>query len=480
MTDGKNDLMDYLKSLDDKDVAAFAAFVASRASGDDPAPGVRQYIGARYVPVFANPLEWTDTRGYEPLTIVTHQGNSYTSMQSVPTGIDIANTDYWALTGNYNAQIDAYRAEVQAFDQRIADNAEAAADALAEVAAETAARKAAITAEATARASADEELANRINEAVEKVPYLTNERGRSAVFIGDSFMAPSTSYPQKLAYFVCQLTGWDMYNYAVGGTGWVDAGGVGMTFQNQLDKAAQEISIPTSNVDYVIIGGGFNDWNESPQLTYNQLYSAALATLQKAAALFPNAKIVCIPMMFRNWGVDAHMHNLYSAICSGLCAANKPFQLITDAYMWQLAFKNVDGVHPTVELYKIMAQYVVSKVFGGDVKVDRLYTLPFNNANVNGTLTFMNMGGVVSCSIGNISVTNMAAGSSVQIASKVPLFAASLATQRVPVLNASGVHVGQVVFSGSAVLYVSHIAVTSSTTYNGGSVTYPLWVKNPQ
>ena len=75
---------------------------------------VRQYIGARYVPLFANPAEWDNKRTYEPLTIVIHQGNSYTSRQYVPTGIDITNNEYWALTGNYNAQIESYRKETQA------------------------------------------------------------------------------------------------------------------------------------------------------------------------------------------------------------------------------------------------------------------------------------------------------------------------------------------------------------------------------
>ena len=81
--------------------------------------GVREYIGARYVPVMANPIEWSNTRGYEPLTIVTHGGNSYTSMQTVPPGIDISNTNFWALTGNYNAQIEQYRQEVQAIAGQI-------------------------------------------------------------------------------------------------------------------------------------------------------------------------------------------------------------------------------------------------------------------------------------------------------------------------------------------------------------------------
>ena len=77
--------------------------------------GVREYVGARYVPVFANPAEWTDTRGYEPLTIVLHEGNSYTSTQYVPVGADIDNTKYWQQTGNWNAQIEAYRKDVLAY-----------------------------------------------------------------------------------------------------------------------------------------------------------------------------------------------------------------------------------------------------------------------------------------------------------------------------------------------------------------------------
>lgn len=87
----------------------------------DDFSGVREYIGARYVPLFANPPEWDNSRGYEPLTIVLYQGNSYTSTQTVPPGIDIDNTEFWLLTGNYNAQIEQYRQEVQAFNGRITD-----------------------------------------------------------------------------------------------------------------------------------------------------------------------------------------------------------------------------------------------------------------------------------------------------------------------------------------------------------------------
>ena len=63
------------------------------------------------MPLFADPIEWDKTNTYEPLTIVYYQGNSYTSRQSVPAGVDITDTTYWALTGNYNAQIEQYRKE---------------------------------------------------------------------------------------------------------------------------------------------------------------------------------------------------------------------------------------------------------------------------------------------------------------------------------------------------------------------------------
>lgn len=82
--------------------------------------GVTQYIGARYVPIFADPIEWDSTRAYEPLTIVLYQGNSYTTRQYTPAGIEITNEEFWACTGNYNAQIELYRQEVATYRQEVA------------------------------------------------------------------------------------------------------------------------------------------------------------------------------------------------------------------------------------------------------------------------------------------------------------------------------------------------------------------------
>lgn len=84
----------------------------------------REYIGSRYVPIFGrkdeDTIQWDNGSSYEPLTVVLHEGNSYTSRQYVPAGVDIHDETFWAQTGNYNAQVEAYRADVARFDGRIA------------------------------------------------------------------------------------------------------------------------------------------------------------------------------------------------------------------------------------------------------------------------------------------------------------------------------------------------------------------------
>lgn len=80
---------------------------------------VRQYIGARYVPLFADPIQWDSTSSYEPLTVVMNQGTSYVSKQSVPAGIDITNETYWLRWADYNAQLEEYIRQVQTYSGQI-------------------------------------------------------------------------------------------------------------------------------------------------------------------------------------------------------------------------------------------------------------------------------------------------------------------------------------------------------------------------
>lgn len=79
--------------------------------------GKNVYIGARYVPLIDG--EWIKSKSYEPLTVVTYQGASYTSKTYVPPNTDITNIKYWVCTGNYNAQVEMYRQEVYSVENRV-------------------------------------------------------------------------------------------------------------------------------------------------------------------------------------------------------------------------------------------------------------------------------------------------------------------------------------------------------------------------
>ena len=73
-----------------------------------------QCIGARYVPKFFDwngSAEWRTGVAYEALTIVTRNGNSYTSKIPVPSNIGApeSNPKYWVSTGLFNEQVEEYR-----------------------------------------------------------------------------------------------------------------------------------------------------------------------------------------------------------------------------------------------------------------------------------------------------------------------------------------------------------------------------------
>lgn len=86
---------------------------------------VTQYIGARYVPKFYENSdgteEWRAGVEYEPLTIVTWNGNSYTSKKPIPStvGAPSENPSYWVATGIFNQQIADLTNRVNALSEEI-------------------------------------------------------------------------------------------------------------------------------------------------------------------------------------------------------------------------------------------------------------------------------------------------------------------------------------------------------------------------
>ena len=316
-------------NLTDEQMQVLAQRIAAMADTptDAPAKGVRQYVGARYVPLFANPLEWSDTREYEPLTIVAYQGNSYTSMQYVPTGISIADTAYWALTGNFNAQVEAYRAEVRAFDDRI--NANAAA--INANAAAINANAAAISANTTAI------NANAAAIAQEKTDRTTNVM----LAFGDSYGVDTISQgPVWCEITANKLQATELHNYCVGGATFNTT--KEKNFFVQVDKAISEIKNP-EYVKYVGIVGGTNDGS-------NSITDAIVSLVAKINSAFPNAVI--------GIGLNASKQDIlsYGAKQKRIAALNLNGNFATPVFIDSVVYTQLandcmmdDNIHPTAK-----------------------------------------------------------------------------------------------------------------------------------
>lgn len=289
---------------------------------------VVQYIGARYVPLFASPLEWNINTVYEPLTIVIHQGNSYTSRQSVPAGIDITNEDFWALTSNYNAQIEAYRKEVAAFDARISVNTENIEKNTTDIA---------------------------VNES--DIDEL-NKKGSVVAIIGDSFTDPDFD-PQTWVDYLS--TPYTIKNYAVRGSGFLTTPGRGR-FLDQLDKIKADYPTP-GVVKKIIVYGGYNDYNKYLQgtNTINDI-SAAMFEFIAAVKSYGNTPL---ELCYCNVGNTASTssYNRFPRFIKSLkinaLQVNAPFH---ECWKWLMPgnasnFKD-DNLHPNRTGQHVIAQHM--------------------------------------------------------------------------------------------------------------------------
>lgn len=341
--------------------------------------GVREYIGARYVPVFANPPEWNDTRGYEPLTIVLHQGNSFTSTQYVPTGIDINNTKYWVQTGNWNAQIEAYREEVLRFDGRITQNAEGIKANMKAIASEATARENAdtatrdlITAEETARKAADTELRSDLSAAIatmNQMNILSLYKGKNCVWVGDSFTTGVGANPvsKRVSTVFCNAMGMTEFNYGVGASGWIWGTAADKPYITQVQDAYNAMTPEQrKNTAMVVLPGTSTDVSHAS--SSKQIGAAATLCAKKASELFPNAVIYVIPMI---WDKALFTYTAYDAtveICDQINKAAIPrVKMDEDSYTWLLGryeFYTSDNVHPNNNGYAIWAAKMISSLLG--------------------------------------------------------------------------------------------------------------------
>lgn len=200
----------------------------------------RQYVGARYVPKVMG--EWNKALQYEALSIVTYLGNSFTSKVPVPANIDISNENYWVNTGNYNAQVEAYRQETAQLNNALKN-----------------------------------EIIDRKNDTKDNI-----------LWIGDSY---SVNYNHKLPNGVRDmLNAKNWYEYSKGGAGFAGAW-ADVSFNDLIEQAKKEMSASQKEmIKYVYIVGGAND----SSFPWSDVKPKVISTVNNAKNSFPNAQVCFI------------------------------------------------------------------------------------------------------------------------------------------------------------------------------------------
>lgn len=230
---------------------------------------VREYIGARYIPIFDG--IWNNTKAYEPLTVVQYAGNSYTSRQFVPIGIEITNEEYWVETGNYNAQIEAYRQEVLAYNTRIQNNTDA------------------IEVINTESLPAIEDDVEDIKEQLENIKRAPLE-GKKIVIYGDSTFVESSYGTSVLCDLVAAATGATVINRCTGGTR-LNTADTGLIAKLQNATAAD-----FAGVDYCFFAYCTNDWQDGTPISKLNGDFSFENYLEEAYSLFKDLTTTTIPV----------------------------------------------------------------------------------------------------------------------------------------------------------------------------------------
>jgi hypothetical protein len=216
---------------------------------------------------------------------------------------------------------------------------------------------------------------------------------KEAVIVGSSNAVAGT-----WAEEFCAAWGLTMRNYAIGGSGFTSS----QNFLSQLQTAATSTSFTESDVGVVVICDASNNirgWNNAGNVV--DVSADADATFAYARTTFPNARIICLPVIWPSdpvgdvagvpggyqiaWskGLMETMQTLQT-----MCLKNN-VEFVDQSWTWLSGISGVmasDGsVHPNTAGYSQIAKWLSKHVRGESTRRDMPWMpVPYTNAQAIG------------------------------------------------------------------------------------------------
>ena len=284
--------------------------------------------------------QWDITKQYPAWTIVSDNNIGYVSIQPVPVGVVLTNTDYWVEVIDYTAQI-------AGLQQRVVDLENDMITVHADI--------------------------NTINGQIAEI-----NKPRRLLIIGDSYTS-NDAWSQYLngidSYWVLD----DTYFYrAGGGTGFATS----TSWEDLTDDSVNTVQGAGHDVDEItdiLYIGGVNDGANSA----STILTAGNACIAKAKLLYPKAKRIFIAMVgcltsgVARYNIQRDVIRGYKFIANNNADVyyleNAPFVIHSGIYIQN------DGIHPTTSGMQRIASYIYqSVILGNDVMPDYFESISIN------------------------------------------------------------------------------------------------------
>lgn len=176
------------------------------------------------------------------------------------------------------------------------------------------------------------------------------------VTFGDSYAdstTPQNTWTYWLHQYIPTLT---LKNYAISGAGFnVDT----RTFINQINTANTDTTLDKNKVKLAVLAGGRNDI-----LDYNTAKNKIQECVNQMITIFPNARILIVPMLYDANYIDANGRTKLSGLTNGaetITTHTPNAETLKFAYLWLKGETNSigsDKIHPNQLGAQTIAKYI--------------------------------------------------------------------------------------------------------------------------
>ena len=293
--------------------------------------------------------DYNQANSYDYYDVVNVDGTSYIAIQDVPANTPIANESYWVKWNDPNAQFELLQTTVENFNSRI---------------------------------TAAQQDATNANIAVQKINE--NFVNRKVLMLGNSLtdgVGSSTATNGLFKRLKNMFS--ECYKKTGSGTGFCPYGSDAahqVTFTTLLQQAISDPSIPTDEIDEIVINGAWGDSSYFTQVkrdisTYISGMKTNVAAFMQLANTLPNVKSI---RYFWCQGLSVNTQTTSAGMCNSAnlfiphIVLSKLLNMYGIQYAgwpgWNTIFQGVlssDNVHPTDKGYGILEAAWKECYFGG-------------------------------------------------------------------------------------------------------------------